>query len=151
MNHFQDPITISGYTLTLKLGEGSFAKVFKAYHPNHFYPSAIKVVQKTCRLKNYRQEFDITLRAKHPNVIELFGCYESQDQFFVVMEYCEMDLYEAITTISLPVERSTDIFNQIIDALSYCHSIGIFHRDIKPENILLSTRSDFIVRLTDFG
>ena len=42
--------------------------------------------------------------------------------------------------------------NALIDAIRYCHDLGIIHRDIKPENILLRTKiSDVDVLLTDFG
>ena len=29
------------------------------------------------------------------------------------------------------------IFKQIVNAVDYCHTIGVIHRDIKLENILL--------------
>ncbi len=41
---------------------------------------------------------------------------------------------------------------QIIDALDFCHSRGVYHRDLKPENILVSSQSgDIEVFVADFG
>jgi serine/threonine protein kinase len=47
-------------------------------------------------------------------------------------------------------ELIRNVFLQIVDALSYCHSMGIFHRDLKPENILV-TRDGEKVCIADFG
>lgn len=41
------------------------------------------------------------------------------------------------------------IFQQLLNAVEYLHSIGITHRDIKPENILLDHNN--FVKLIDFG
>lgn len=42
------------------------------------------------------------------------------------------------------------VFLQIIDAVDYCHSLGIYHRDLKPENIM-TTGGGQNVYLGDFG
>ena len=38
---------------------------------------------------------------------------------------------------------------QILDALHYCHSVGVVHKDVKPENIVLDKNKN--IKLTDFG
>lgn len=41
------------------------------------------------------------------------------------------------------------VVRQIVDALAYLHSEGIFHGDLKPQNIMLT--KDLTVKLVDFG
>jgi len=44
------------------------------------------------------------------------------------------------------------VIKPIVDAVSYCHKIGIAHRDLKPENILYATNEEnAIVKISDFG
>lgn len=68
---------------------------------------------------------------------------------FILMEYCEGTLREAIDegTLTKP-EDSLVLFRQLLDALNFVHSKGIIHRDIKPSNVLLRDGS---IRLGDFG
>lgn len=43
-----------------------------------------------------------------------------------------------------------DVFDQLLDAVEYCHRLGIYHRDLKPENVLCCDKGRRIA-LTDFG
>lgn len=39
-----------------------------------------------------------------------------------------------------------------MEALNYCHNVGICHRDLKPENFLLTTKTDnAVIKVIDFG
>ncbi|KAL2484934.1 CBL-interacting serine/threonine-protein kinase 11 [Abeliophyllum distichum] len=46
-------------------------------------------------------------------------------------------------------DLSRKYFQQLISAVDYCHSRGVFHRDLKPENLLLD--ENWELRITDFG
>lgn len=46
-------------------------------------------------------------------------------------------------------ENSLNLFSNIVDALSYCHSKGISHGDLKPSNIFVNQYNRAIV--ADFG
>jgi len=41
----------------------------------------------------------------------------------------------------------------LIDAIQYCHSLGIIHRDIKPENLLIKSKElgIYSIKIADFG
>ena len=49
-------------------------------------------------------------------------------------------------------KEAADTIRPIIDALSYCHSMGVAHRDLKPENLLYSSKdAGAIIKISDFG
>ncbi|KAJ3077047.1 hypothetical protein HDU98_009448 [Podochytrium sp. JEL0797] len=84
-------------------------------------------------------------------VVKLYEVIETEDSLFLVMEYCEFDLFHCITSRGgLPMHIVKDLFTQICNAVEFCHENGLYHRDLKPENVLISA-SDFSVRLADFG
>lgn len=88
----------------------------------------------------------------HPNIVNLLHAFETDAHMYLVLEFCSMgDLYEAIRVGRGPLETEhvRDFMFQLVDAVQFMHSKGIYHRDIKPENIFLA--QDGSMKLGDFG
>ncbi|KAF7801249.1 CBL-interacting serine/threonine-protein kinase 23 [Senna tora] len=49
----------------------------------------------------------------------------------------------------LKEDEARKYFQQLICAVDYCHSRGVFHRDLKPENLLLDASG--VLKVSDFG
>ncbi|KAL9103497.1 MAG: hypothetical protein Q9163_001453 [Psora crenata] len=88
----------------------------------------------------------------HPNIVNLLHSFETKAHIYLVLEYCSMgDLYEAIRLGRGPLETENvrEFMLQLIGAVEYMHSKGLYHRDIKPENIFLT--HDGSMKLGDLG
>ena len=49
-------------------------------------------------------------------------------------------------------KEASDVIRPLVDAIRYCHAMGVAHRDLKPENILYSTPDPgATIKITDFG
>lgn len=95
-----------------------------------------------------------SLASNHPNVATVHRVFDEGAYTFIVMDYLSGgDLFAMIADRGRYIgddELVRSVFLQIIDALAYCHAMGIYHRDLKPENILCSADGTKVV-LADFG
>jgi len=145
--------------LTSVLGVGAYGVVYAAVDIFTCTPFAIKVLAKNgldARQQKFQQT-EIALHMKatgHRNIVSLVKIVETLDCLFVIMEYCpEGDLFTNITERGVYVGNdymAKRAFLQLLDAVEYCHSRGIYHRDLKPENVLVCERG-YEVKLADFG
>jgi serine/threonine protein kinase len=70
---------------------------------------------------------------------------------FLIFEYMDADLYKIIRSNQfLSDEHVEFIFYQLVDGLSYIHSMNVIHRDLKPANILINC-SNCHIKIADFG
>jgi serine/threonine protein kinase len=146
-------------SLTGVLGTGAYGVVYTAVDLHTNVPYAVKALSKVgldSRQRRFQQR-EIRLHheaSHHPNVVSLVNIVDSPDCTFVVIEFCpEGDLFTNITERGRYVGNdflAKRIFLQILDAVEFCHSKGIYHRDLKPENILV-TDLGLTVKLADFG
>lgn len=84
----------------------------------------------------------------HPHISKLYDHFDT----CLILEFCSRgDLYEAIHSGNGPVTTPDikDVFQQILTAVDYCHSRGVYHRDLKPENILIA--EDWSIKICDWG
>lgn len=150
------------YETISPLNHGSFGMVFQAKDLVTGDNVAVKVITKSSASVNCPSAFAVDERSEelgvhlrlgsHPNVVSLLQSFETQNHIYLVLEYCSNgDLYEAIRYDKGPLETEhvRDFMMQLVGAVEYCHSKGIYHRDIKPENIFLTQNGS--MKLGDFG
>jgi serine/threonine protein kinase len=79
---------------------------------------------------------------------------EDKDYTYIIMDFCEDgDLFTQILHQRRYLgqdELIKHVFLQLLDAVEYCHSLGIYHRDLKPENVLCFD-GGLRLAITDFG
>lgn len=90
------------------------------------------------------------------NICHMIDFLESSEFYIFVLQFCEFgDLYDHMKLLRNSNDNNHNpinyykIINQIHQALTYAHNLGIAHRDIKPENILLDSNCN--AKLTDWG
>ncbi|KAI0971195.1 kinase-like domain-containing protein [Xylaria arbuscula] len=162
-NNFHDGVLLDGRFQTLSpLNHGSFGMVFLAKDLQTNDLVAIKCMTKRAAANEAGLEFAMDERSEeqlchlrlgeHPNIVNFVHSFETEAHFYLVLEYCSRgDLYEAIRSGYGPLETEhvRQFMLQLVDAVSYMHSKGIYHRDIKPENIFLTESG--AMKLGDFG
>lgn len=137
------------------LGNGSFGVVDVLTNISYTVKALPKDGLDTRQQRFQRREVSLHHQAsQHPNVTTLLRILDGPECTFMVMEFCpEGDLLSNITEqgrFAGDDLLAKHAFLQILDAVQYCHSIGIYHRDLRPENILV-TDHGHTVKLADFA
>ncbi|GJP76459.1 hypothetical protein CLOP_g6902 [Closterium sp. NIES-67] len=145
---------LEDYHVIELVGEGSFGKVYKGRRKFTGQMTAMKFILKHGKserdIKNLRQEIEILRKLKHENIIEMLDAFETPQEFCVVTEFAQGELFEILQNDqALPESQVQVIAKQLVRALYYLHSNRIIHRDMKPQNILVGAGG--IIKLCDFG
>ncbi|PSN60297.1 kinase-like protein [Corynespora cassiicola Philippines] len=162
-NQLQEGAVLNGrYETISPLNHGSFGMVFQAKDLVTGDHVAIKVITKTSATSSCPSAFAVDERSEelgihlrlgsNDNVVNLLQSFETQTHIYLVLEFCSNgDLYEAIRLGKGPLETEhvRDFMLQLVGAIEYLHSKGVYHRDIKPENIFLTQSGE--MKLGDFG
>lgn len=153
-----------------ELGHGEFGVVHTCMHRATGQLRACKTVDKA-RLVSGGRSGDLEMELycmgalpPHPHVVQLASVHEDEACVHMVMDLCDGgDLFDLVSQAGrLPESFSADVFRQVADAVSFCHSHGVLHLDIKPENMLIcggggslrcqSAKGAHVdVKLADFG
>ncbi|XP_028794625.1 CBL-interacting serine/threonine-protein kinase 3 [Neltuma alba] len=147
---------IGKYEVGRTIGEGTFAKVKFARNSETREPVAIKILEKEKVLKHkmaeqIRREIATMKLIKHPNVVRLYEVMGSRTKIYIVLEFVTGgELFDKIVNHGRMSEKEArTYFQQLINAVDYCHSRGVYHRDLKPENLLLDAHGQ--LKVSDFG
>ncbi|CAG7899052.1 unnamed protein product [Brassica rapa] len=147
---------VGKYELGRTLGEGTFAKVKFARNVVNGENVAIKIIDKEKVLRNkmiaqIKREISTMKLIKHPNVIRMLEVMASKTKIYFVLEFVTGgELFDKIASKGrLKEDGARNYFHQLINAVDYCHSRGVYHRDLKPENLLLDANGT--LKVSDFG
>ncbi|XP_008651111.1 CBL-interacting protein kinase 21 isoform X1 [Zea mays] len=144
------------YEMGRTLGEGHFGKVRLARDAGTGRSFAIKILdrQRILAMKideQIKREIATLKLLKHPNVVRLYEVSASKTKIYMVLEYVNGgELFDKIALKGKLTEKEgRKLFQQLIDAVGYCHEKGVCHRDLKPENVLVDAKGN--IKVSDFG
>lgn len=149
------------YEILELLGKGSFGKVFKCFDHKRQMEVAIKVLNKTMRMKILAETETKVLRKLNESdpddskcIVRMLSFFEYRGHIHIVFELLATSLFNFIRGSypnGLDLQQVKRISSQILIALSSIHRQGIIHRDLKLENILLKHQSKTTIKIIDFG
>ncbi|KAI0039211.1 kinase-like protein [Auriscalpium vulgare] len=152
-------VVIDTYKLIKRLGAGTFGAVYEAVdltcsRQTHY---AIKVLRNSlndARLLMQEREWSTQMMVhEHPNILELHYVYVIGPYTYLVFDFCPGGTLVSSIQNKLYCyndEMVKQSFVQLIDAVAYCHKLGVAHRDLKPDNILCSPDRKQLF-IADFG
>jgi serine/threonine-protein kinase len=161
-----DPLigrTINGrFKIVSVIARGGMGKVYRAEQSPLNRVCALKVLSPKYEgdrdpefHKRFFLEASTAAKLSHPNTVTIFDYGQSDDVYFIAMEYIEgRTLHRVLRDEgTLSEARVVHIASQICRSLREAHGLGVVHRDLKPGNILLSERGDEHdnVKVLDFG
>lgn len=148
------------YATKDKLGQGSYACVYRAFNKSTEKQHAIKVINKrNCRdINRVLLEIAAMKTLDHPNILRIFETFEDDNNIYLVLEMClGSDLYDSLIARKKFNElQAATVMEQVFRAFTYMWERNFVHRDLKPENIMFfetwqTPPEKSTVKLMDFG
>ena len=148
------------FEVTRRIGKGTYGTVYRGL----LYSETVATSTRTVAIKKIPKDFQDPLNngivfrevaalrqvSTHRNIVELLAFVETEFDYLFFFDIFTCD----VTWI---IKRKMERFEvkaccrQLIDAVSYVHSLKLIHRDVKPRNILYRANSDPQFALCDFG
>ena len=142
-----DPPRLKQYSLGVCIGEGNFAKVFKAIYKQEHLICAIKKINED-KIKTQpkvlellHSEIKVLQSIDNKNVIKLSEWFNENKYYYLVMEFCNGgDLEKYIKSKPNKIISEAEaigFFKQLLNGFNALHEIKAMHRDFKLANVLL--------------
>ncbi len=152
------------YRILDQIGQGGFAKIYKAIQPDTAQLVAIKILthheslpphirlQYTAR---FEYELHICARLNHPYILKLLDKgYLDSGELCGIFEYIPgASLREIIIERnSWSAAKTGTLMGRVLEALYYLHANEIVHRDLKPQHVMIATKgAEQYPVIVDFG
>lgn len=136
------------YTRLEKLGEGTYATVYKGKNRQDGTIVALKEIH----LDNEEgapstaiREISLMKELRHPNIVRLYDVIHTEKTLTLVFEYMDQDLKKYMDNLGtggmiqpLMVKR---FMYQLLKGICFCHENRVLHRDLKPQNLVRTNES----------
>ena len=163
--------TIGHFEVQETLYSQGFYRVKRARNTLTGQSCALKLLKKSKKLSEgilrslspqLAREFEVRRTLQHPHILQahsldLNAVYSKRQATEVPVMYMETDLCPYTDFFALQVAAggpfsealARRFFQQLIDAVSYCHKQKVIHWNLRPESLALD--SNFDLKVTDFG
>jgi len=140
---------ISSYTKLDKLGEGTYATVFKGKSKLTDSIVALKEI----RLEHEEgapctaiREVSLLKDLKQVNIVTLHDIIHTPKSLTLVFEYLEKDLKSYMDDCGgiISLGNVKIFLFQLLRGLDYCHRRKVLHRDLKPQNLLINEKGELL-------
>ena len=150
------PYSLQEFSLTSRLGDGSYSEVYLAHHDTTGATYALKVINKKHILRHkvahqVQRERLLLSQLDYDGIIKLFFTFQDAHSLYMALEYCPNgELYDQIRlSEKLSIPNTQFYAAEIVLMLEYLRNQGVVHRDLKPSNLLLNANCD--LKICDFG
>ncbi len=139
----QAGLSVRGYELREKIGEGAFGVAYRAYQPAVGREVAIKVIKPELAndpefIRRFEAEAQLVASLEHPHIVPLYDYWREPDAAYLVMRLMKGGTLSGVLESSaLTATQATRMLEQVGGALKTAHRAQVVHRDIKPDNILI--------------
>lgn len=144
------------YKVLYHVGQGTFARVFRAVHTDTGEVRALKVLRRRYSeqpefFNRFDREGRMGIRLRHPNVVRVDDVVSHGNSHYMVMEFVEGQNLRDFVKIrkKLHPMEATRLMVDIADGLRCAFENGMTHRDMKMSNVLVSSRGQ--AKIVDFG
>lgn len=150
-----------------KIGDGSYGHIYKIQYIKTSEYFALKRINKRKLKENpgytdylfqaLYKELECMKKCECENSIKLYGNFQTENNFNIMMELCDSDLahYLSEKNEGLTSDEIKELFNQLNNAFKKMNANNIIHRDLKLSNILIkhsdSDHKKIIPKLSDYG
>ncbi|GAA52444.1 serine/threonine-protein kinase ULK3, partial [Clonorchis sinensis] len=161
-------LKLPNFSVLRRLGRGSYGEVYlirkqvtdshkDAYSQGSDQLIAVKCIPRQKLSKrgedNLISEISILQKLSHPHIVRMLDFSWDTRNVFLFMEYCAggdlSDFLHAKSRLPEPLVRR--FLRQMALALQYLKEKNIIHMDLKPQNILLTSSTNPVLKVTDFG
>jgi serine/threonine protein kinase len=157
--------TLGGrYRIVEMIGKGGFGAVYKATDERFQAQRVVAVkemsdaqlspAEKVKALQDFRNEANLLVQLKHPNLPNVSDVFEEGGKAYLVMEFIEGKTLEKIQEEQNDPLAENQVMGwalQLCTVLHYLHTRPqpIIFRDMKPANVMVT--ADGEIKLIDFG